>query len=301
MEEKEKDNMKNTSRKSLSLILTTMFVFSGLTVFDTVVETVVADELMPDLQVTELGAEEPVVYLDQNNRLILTIANQGTADAKNVVAEVWDIIPNQNETLIKTIHFGALDFDEVKANHEKTRFIDWEPDERGIHYIKVEITSKYLTHDSPAELVDAPPIILSAGFPVVQAGPDETWGPGGQGSGYDDDVVVSSNRYRDGPLTIFIESGDLEILSGATLQLNESVTLVIVNPPPPTKYSINISVGGKFIIDSPIEICRIIRRMAYLKGMIYRFVNSIAYCNSRIKLTIDISCQISAFFINCRQ
>ncbi len=249
--------MKNTSRsretskKFMSLLLSVLFVFSGITIFDTFVETVVADEGVPELQITGLGTEGPVAYLNQNNRLVLTIANQGTADAINVVAEIWDVIPNQNETLIKSLHFGAVSFDELKKNSEKTRYIDWEPTERGIHYIKVELSGKYLTHNSPAELVESPPVTMSAGFPVTLAGPEETWGPGGQGAGYHDDIVVSSNRYRDGPLTIFIKFGNLEILSGATLQLNESVTLVMTQLDLPTRRDITIQSGAKFIIDSP--------------------------------------------------
>jgi len=189
--------------------------------------------------------QTPVVYLDQSNRLILSISNFGNASAKKVTANVTDIIPKQSEELITTLHFGAL-----KVGKEKSRNIDWTPTTRGIHYIKVEIKYEYLTHNSPAEQVEAPPTTLSAGFPVIPyAGPPEEWGPAKAIKS----VINFTNdpggvRYReDKEIRVF---GDLIIEPGATLQFNESVTLVMMSPTR-GEYAITIHPSASFIIDSP--------------------------------------------------
>ena len=86
-------------KKFMSLLLSVLFVFSGFSVFDTFVETVVADEGVPELIITGLGTEGSVAYVDQKNTLILSIANVGSADAMNVEANVYDVIPNRIKTI----------------------------------------------------------------------------------------------------------------------------------------------------------------------------------------------------------
>jgi len=230
----------------LMVVSTLAIVGTGVAEQPENVPTESGENGIPDVQVTELRATTPAVYLDQSNRLVLSISNFGNATALKVTANVTDIIPKQSEELISTEHFGAL-----KPDREKSRFVDWTPTTRGIHYIKVEIKYEYLTHNSPAEMVDAPPTILSVGFPVAQAGPTETWGPVHD---YPSIITASEGvRYRDGPLTIEVYD-HLVIESGATLQLNESVTLVMINTFPEwltTKYSITIHPSASFIIDSP--------------------------------------------------
>ena len=253
--------MREIIKKYMSLMLSVLFVFSGFTIFDSFVETVIADEGVPELTITGLSTEGPVAYVNYTNTLELSIANIGTADAINVEANVYDVIPNQNETLIKTVHFGALDFDEVKANNEKTHSFDWTPDQTGAHYIKVEITGRYLTHNSPPVSVNITPVTLSSGFPVTpQATVYLTWGPGGWPV-YDDNNTINLTNDPSGIREISGTSSDpieIEIIEGltieesCTLKLNEYVTIVMIqdNNWPTPIYGISIDANSKFIISS---------------------------------------------------
>ena len=232
----------------------------------------------PDVQVTELRAETPVVYIDQNNRLVLSVSNQGNATALKVTANVTDIVPKQSEELISTEHFGTL-----KPGMEKTRFIDWIPTTRGIHYIKVEIKCEYLTHNSPAEMVESEPIVLSAGFPVSpQATVKLAWGPGGWPV-YDDNNTINLTTEQSGirevsgtssdPVEITVYEG-LTIEAPCTLKLNEYVTFVIENPNEPGEYGINIEVGSQFIINNPSKTTTIMTPNNEFKYNTYPFLNS---------------------------
>lgn len=200
----------------------------------------------PNLRMIEMGADKTVVHLNETATISLKMDNIGLGSALFTVINVTDIV-KENETLIYTTEIPIL-----RPDGENMCEFNWTPMMTGIHYLEVEILSKHIIHQSPAKIVDGPPTIMSVGIPVSTQGDEEIWGPGGQGAGYHDDIIISSDRYRDGPLTIYIESGDLEILSDVTLQLNDSVTLVMVNPTR-GQYGIDISAGGKFIIDSSTE------------------------------------------------
>jgi parallel beta-helix repeat protein len=235
--------MDEKGQKFVSLIITIMMVISTLAIVGNTtakqpedVPTDGEEISIPDLQVTELRAETPVICLSQTNRLVLSVANHGNANAKKVTANVTDIIPNESEELITTLHFGALNM-----GKEKTRFVDWYPTQRGIHYIKVEIKYEYLNHSSPAVMVEGPPTILSVGFPVTPLGTTVRWGPGGQPV-YDDDSTIYAGEVREvegtsaDHLTIQVWDGDLTIKGpaggdpGGILRLNEEVTLVMMEP-----------------------------------------------------------------------
>ena len=209
----------------------------------------------PILKVTELRATTSVVYLDQENRLVLSIANQGNATALKVTANITDIVPKVSEETITTLNFGTL-----RPGMEKTRFIDWTPTVRGVHYIRVEMRCEYLTRNSPAEMVESEPTILSAGFPVTPQGTIIRWGPGGWPAYHDNNTVNSTNDFPDGIREVTGTSSDhitIEVYEGlsientSTLILNEHVTLVMVNPNEPGEFGIDIREGGTFRINSP--------------------------------------------------
>ena len=252
--------MDRTGQKIWACLLSILMVISTLAFVGTATATqpeVVPNESggdgVPDVQVTGLRADVPVVYLDQNNRLVLSVFNQGNTTALKVTVNVTDIVPKVSEELISTEHFGAL-----KPGMDKTCFIDWTPKIRGIHYIKVGIKCEYITHNSPAELVETPPTILSAGFPVSPRGTLERWDTPDLRT-----IDTGEIRERTGtstdPLTIEVIDGDLIVQGpvggnpGGILKLNEYVTLVMIQDVawPNPIYGIDINAGGKFIINSP--------------------------------------------------
>ncbi|MCK4756988.1 MAG: exo-alpha-sialidase, partial [Thermoplasmata archaeon] len=223
--------MNTYGRKIFACFLTIMMICSSLALINTasaqepVEAPMEVDNPVPDIQVTELRASEPVIYADLNNRLTLSVANYGSANAIKVVADVIDIKPDMSEELIKTLHFGALIVDV-----ERTRFIDWCPEELGTHYVKININYEYLSHHSPAELIENPPVILSVGFPVSPLVDIEYWGP----DPWDDasNIITSAEGTRtvDGLIEIRVRNGDLQIETGASLILNQDVTLVMIEP-----------------------------------------------------------------------
>ena len=244
-------------RKIVSLWLTMIMICSsclalvGTATAQEPADVPTEDDGVPDLQVTELRASTPVIYLAQKNRLVLSLVNLGMADAKKVVVNITDIIPegrdqNSTEILIKSVHFG-----DIHIEKEKQRFIDWYPDVLGVHYIKVEIRYEYLTHSSPAEVVEGPPVVLSVGFPVSPLADIKYWGP----DPWDDasNIITSAEGTStvDGPIEIRVRNGDLKIESGASLILNNDVLLVMtqdVTYPVPT-YKIDIQPDATFQIN----------------------------------------------------
>ncbi|MFO7671460.1 MAG: hypothetical protein R6W31_17505, partial [Bacteroidales bacterium] len=85
--------MDGKGQKIMSLIITVVMLFSTLAIVGNTTATqpddVPADggeNGIPDVQITELRAETPVIYLDQNNRLVLSVSNQGNAIALKVTA-----------------------------------------------------------------------------------------------------------------------------------------------------------------------------------------------------------------------
>jgi len=254
---------------SILMVISTLAIVGNTTAIqpEDVPNITVDENGIPELKVTELRATTSVISLAQKNRLVLSVSNQGDATAYKVTANVTAIIPRHSENLISVEHLGAL-----QPQMEKTRFIDWYPSQRGIHYIKVELKCEYLTHNSPAEMIEGPPTILSVGFPVAQAGPTETWGPV-----HDYPSVITASegvRYRDGPLTIEVYD-DLVIESGAKLQLNASVTLVMLQQELPTiRHDITIESGARFIIESPSRNTTITKSASDPASYTYPFHNS---------------------------
>ncbi len=127
--------------------------------------------------------------------------------------------------------------------------LTWSPTRRGIHYVRTNITGEYMVYSSDGEKVESPTKLFSTGFVVTSEDEPEKWGPG---YNYTSVITVEEGiRYRDGPLVIEVYD-DLEIQSGAALQLNESITLVMMNTEP-GEFSILIEPDGTFIIESPVE------------------------------------------------
>ena len=104
--------MESIGKKWQSVFLCFLMIFSSLAMVSVadkpeVIPPVRGDGI-PDIQITNLRADAPVLYLYQNNRLILSVANKGNATALKVTANVTDVIPKVSEELITTLHLGAL-------------------------------------------------------------------------------------------------------------------------------------------------------------------------------------------------
>ncbi len=199
----------------------------------------------PSLEVVGISASEPVVYLNDPTTITLELGNSGNGSALYTVVNVTDIV-GETETLIDSSEIGMM-----RPGTENVYLFNWTPAKTGIHYLIVEMLGNHIEHHSPAALVESPPTVMSFGFPVSPLGAVEEWKPS---NGLN--VVTASEgiRYRDGPRIITVKEGDLIIQSGATLQLNDSVTFVIENTFPEwytNKHGINIESGGKFLINSP--------------------------------------------------
>jgi hypothetical protein len=63
------------------------------------------------------------------------------------------------------------------------------------------------------------------------------------------DWIITNYQWRENT-TITLHECNLIIQNGGTLVFNNSVTLSIINPAPPTRYGIVIDAGGQFIVNS---------------------------------------------------
>ncbi len=150
---------------------------------------------------------------------------------------------------------GSGYIESFEAESYEVITITWNPTRRGINYVRVNIAGEYIVYSSDGEAEESPTKTFSFGFVVTsEDDEEERWGPGGPGAGYHDYSNVSADegiRYRDGPRIIFVEDSNLTIESGAALQLNESITLVMENEYA-EQFSIVIEPDAAFIIESEV-------------------------------------------------
>ena len=246
--------MDGTGQKIWACLLSILMVVSTLAFVGTATATQpedvpneIGENGAPEVQVTGLRADAPVVYLDQNNRLVLSVSNFGNATALKVTAKVTDIVPKVSEELISMEHFGAL-----KSGMEKTCFVDWTPTVRGVHYVKVELKYEYLTHNSPAELVESPPTILSAGFPVTPMADEIIYWYDGHTipNGVTEEYPTAGKSSSEIRMVEDITGGNLVIEDGGTLIFNDGVTFIIENTIA-GEFGIQIDPSASFVISSP--------------------------------------------------
>ncbi|MCK5397165.1 MAG: right-handed parallel beta-helix repeat-containing protein [Thermoplasmata archaeon] len=199
--------------------------------------TVVAkmDTGMPEIQFTGIIGDKPVIHLDESIELSISIANSGDGRAEGVIVDVYDVVDG-SEMIIDRIHFGAM-----FPDTEKTKNIDWTPTTLGAHYITVQI-------DTATE--EIPPATFSVGFPVVPLATEEHWRPIPGAGEYSNTISATEGlRTRDGPLEIYVHEG-LTIETGATLELNNEITLIIFQENMLPISDIMVQAGATFIINS---------------------------------------------------
>ncbi len=139
------------------------------------------------------------------------------------------------------------EIEQLEAESYEVLTFDWHPTKRGIHYLRFNMTGEYEVYKSPVETVEAAPTIMSFGIAVV---PHEGIGIVRWKGGH---VIPDGVTEIYESVHILMTEGDLIIESGGQLIFEDEVTFVIVNPDDAGEYGINITAGGKFVINSPLR------------------------------------------------
>ncbi len=200
----------------------------------------------------------------------------------DVRVTVIDFIPDDYEAEI-----GILALESLKAESAGGGNILWHPTELGLHYIKVSIIGEYMVYSSPGTLVESPPAIMSVGFPVTPyLGPPEKWGGPDPDFPSIIDPTVEPIRTREN-IEIHVYD-DLVIKPGATLILNEQVTLVMMEPQK-AEFSILVEQDATFEINGGAQTSYV---YASSYSLTYPFINrgSIVFNGANVLNTFgDIS------------
>ncbi len=170
----------------------------------------------------------------------------------DVNIDMYSWMPEGTETEIDRMRIEGLE-----AEEHKLLTVNWHPTRRGMHHIRFNMTGEYEVYGSPVETVEAPPRIMSFGFTVTQEAEEKiTWWDGHTVPTNEEEEYPSPG-YNSTEIVMkkspFGQGGNLVIENGGTLIFNDNVTFVIENPDYAGQFGINITAGGKFIVNSPLR------------------------------------------------